>query len=32
MAHFTYTDELVRLPDGKWRMRSRASARDLLRS
>jgi len=31
MAHFTYTDELVRLPDGSWRMRSRASARDLLR-
>jgi hypothetical protein len=30
MAHFTYTDELVRLPDGSWRMRSRASARDLL--
>lgn len=32
MAHFTYTDELVKLPDGRWRMRSRASARDLLRS
>ncbi len=31
MAHFTYTDELVKLPDGSWRMRSRASARDLLR-
>jgi hypothetical protein len=31
MAHFTYTDELVRLPEGRWRMRSRASARDLLR-
>jgi SnoaL-like domain len=31
MAHFTYTDELVRLPGGSWRMRSRASARDLLR-
>ena len=31
MAHFTYTDELVKLPDGRWRMRSRASARDLLR-
>jgi SnoaL-like domain len=32
MAHFTYTDELVRLADGSWRMRSRASARDLLHS
>lgn len=31
MAHFTYTDELVKLADGNWRMRSRASARDLLR-
>jgi hypothetical protein len=31
MAHFTYTDELVKLPDGSWRMRSRSSARDLLR-
>lgn len=31
MAHFTYTDELVRLPGGSWRMRSRSSARDLLR-
>jgi SnoaL-like domain len=30
MAHFTYTDELVKLADGSWRMRSRASARDLL--
>src|SRR5215831_9773716 len=26
MAHFTYTDELVRTADGCWRMRSRASA------
>jgi SnoaL-like domain len=31
MAHFTYTDELVRTADGSWRMRSRASARDVLR-
>jgi hypothetical protein len=31
MAHFTYSDELVKLADGSWRMRSRASARDLLR-
>lgn len=30
LAHNTYTDELVRLPDGSWRMRSRSSARDLL--
>jgi len=30
MAHFTYTDELVRIADGSWRMRSRASARDRL--
>jgi hypothetical protein len=32
MAHFTYTDELVKTGDGSWRMRSRASARDALRS
>lgn len=31
MAHFTYTDELVKTADGSWRMRSRASARDVLR-
>ena len=31
MAHFTYTDELVKAADGSWRMRSRSSARDLLR-
>jgi hypothetical protein len=31
MAHFTYTDELVKIADGSWRMRSRSSARDLLR-
>jgi SnoaL-like domain len=30
MAHFTYTDELVKTADGSWRMRSRESARDLL--
>jgi len=30
MAHFTYTDELVRTAGGSWRMRSRASARDVL--
>jgi len=30
IAHFTYTDELVKLASGEWRMRSRASARDLL--
>lgn len=30
LAHFTYTDELVKLDDGSWKMRSRASARDLL--
>ncbi len=29
-AHFTYTDELVKLPDGSWRMRSRRSDRDVL--
>jgi hypothetical protein len=32
MAHFTYTDELVRSADGSWRMRSRSSVRDLLRT
>ncbi len=30
MAHFTYTDELVKLDDGSWRMRSRRSDRDFL--
>lgn len=30
MAHFTYTDELVKLNDGSWRMRSRRSDRDIL--
>jgi hypothetical protein len=28
MAHTTYTDELVRLEDGSWRIRSRASVHD----
>jgi hypothetical protein len=28
-AHFTYTDELVKLPDGSWRMRLRRSDRDV---
>jgi hypothetical protein len=32
LAHFTYTDELVKLSNGSWRMRSRSSARDLLRA
>ncbi len=30
IAHFTYTDELVKLADGSWRMRSRRSDRDIL--
>ncbi len=30
MAHTTYTDELVKLADETWRMRSRSSKRDLL--
>lgn len=32
LAHFTYTDELVRTADGSWHMRSRSSVRDLLRT
>jgi hypothetical protein len=30
LAHFTYTDELVKLDDESWKMRRRASARDFL--
>jgi hypothetical protein len=32
MAHHTFNDELVRLPDGSWRMRSCLSTRDLVRA
>jgi hypothetical protein len=30
MAHHTFTDELVKLPDGSWRIRSCLSERDLV--
>jgi hypothetical protein len=32
IAHFTFTDELVKLPDGSWRMRSCTSHVDAYRT